>query len=180
MIEKLDNGGPNMQNRKMNLLHTLSHIILTVLIISQIILTFFLYNRAGIEIIRNIGWIILFMSAIFGWLPIFEFRRKGGVSKGQSFVKTTVFVDSGIYAIVRHPQFLGGIFLGLALILIAQNWLVAFIGIPVMIIFYLGIVEGDKYGIEKFGDVYKRYMEKVPRANFLLGIIRVLRRKVIS
>ncbi|MDD2666535.1 MAG: methyltransferase [Methanocellales archaeon] len=111
-------------------------------------------------------------------MPIFELRRKGGVQKGQSFVKTTVFVDSGIYAIVRHPQFLGGIFLGLALILIAQNWLVTFIGIPVMIIFYLGIVEGDESGIEKFGDVYKSYMQKVPRANFLLGIIRALRHNV--
>ncbi len=167
-----------MQNRKINLLHILSHIILTVLIISQIILTSLLYNQAGIAIIRNVGWIILFISAIFGWLPIFEFRRKGGVPKGQSFVKTTVFVDSGIYAIVRHPQFLGGVFLGLALILIAQNWLVTFLGIPVMIIFYLGIVEGDKSVIERFGDIYKSYMQKVPRANFLLSIIRVLRRNV--
>lgn len=166
-----------MKNRKMSLLHTLSHILLAVLIIPQIILTFFLYNPSGIEIIRNIGWIILFISAIFGWLPIFEFRRKGGVPKGQSFVKTTVFVDSGVYAIVRHPQFLGGIFLGLSLILIAQHWLVAVIGIPVMMIFYLGIVDGDKSGIEKFGDGYKRYMQKVPRMNFLLGTIRLIRHR---
>jgi len=29
----------------------------------------------------------------------------------------------------------------------------------------------------KFGDDYKRYMQKVPRMNFMLGIIRLLRRK---
>jgi protein-S-isoprenylcysteine O-methyltransferase Ste14 len=30
--------------------------------------------------------------------------------------------------------------------------------------------------MEKFGDDYKAYMKKVPRANFLLGIIRRFRR----
>ena len=39
-----------------------------------------------------------------GLLPIITFRRKGGVAKGESYIKTTVLVDTGIYAIVRHPQ----------------------------------------------------------------------------
>jgi len=29
----------------------------------------------------------------------------------------------------------------------------------------------------KFGDDYKRYMQRVPRMNFILGIIRLLRKK---
>lgn len=162
-----------MKNRKMDRWH----IILSVFIVLQIVLTFIFYNQLGIEIIRNMGWIILFISGIFGWMPIFEFRRKGKVPEGQSFIKTTVLVDSGIYAIVRHPQFLGGILLSLALILIAQHWLVVVMGIPAMIIFYSGIVEGDRLGIEKFGDDYKSYMQKVPRMNFLAGLIRVLQHK---
>ena len=166
-----------MKNRKMDPLHILSHIILSVFIVLQIVLTFIFYNQVGIEIIRNIGWIILFISGIFGWMPIFEFRRKGKVPEGQSFVKTTVLVDSGIYAIVRHPQFLGGILLSLALVLIAQHWLVVVMGIPAMVIFYLGIVDGDKSGNEKFGEDYKHYMQKVPRINFLAGLIRVLQHK---
>jgi protein-S-isoprenylcysteine O-methyltransferase Ste14 len=32
--------------------------------------------------------------------------------------------------------------------------------------------EEEQSNIEKFGDAYKRYMQVVPRANFLLGIIR--------
>ena len=163
----------HMKNRKMDRWH----IILIVFIVLQIVLTFIFYNQLGIEIIRNMGWIILFISGIFGWMPIFEFRRKGGVPEGQSFIKTTVLVDSGIYAIVRHPQFLGGILLSLALILIAQHWLVIVMGIPVMVIFYLGIVEGDRLGIEKFGDDYKHYIQKVPRMNFLTGLIRIWQRR---
>jgi protein-S-isoprenylcysteine O-methyltransferase Ste14 len=30
--------------------------------------------------------------------------QEGGVAKGEGYIKTTVLVDTGIYAIVRHPQ----------------------------------------------------------------------------
>lgn len=155
--------------------HTLSHIVLTVLMVSEIGLTFLLYNRAGIGIIRSIGWIVLWISAILGWLPIFELRRKGKVPKGKSYVHTTILVDSGVYAVVRHPQFLAGILLALSLMLIAQHWLIVVLGIPAMIIFYLGVMDGDKSGIEKFGDEYMRYMQRVPGANLPVGLMRLLR-----
>jgi len=35
----------------------------------------------------------------------------------------------------------------------------------------------DKHEVEKFGDDYKRYIERVPRTNFILGIIRLLIRR---
>jgi protein-S-isoprenylcysteine O-methyltransferase Ste14 len=98
------------------------------------------------------------------------------VPKGKSYVTTTKLVDTGIYAIVRHPQFLAGMLWSLAFILIAQHWLVLVLGIPIILIWYLGIIEGDKSGIEKFGDDYKRYMQRVPQMNFLVGLIRVTRR----
>jgi protein-S-isoprenylcysteine O-methyltransferase Ste14 len=42
---------------------------------------------------------------------------------------------------------------------------------------YLIILSGDERNVEKFGDDYKVYMQKVPRVNLLLGFIRLLRRK---
>lgn len=165
----------NMGDRNVSPSHTLSHIVLTVLMVSEIGLTFLLYNRAGIGIIRSIGWIVLWISAILGWLPIFELRRKGKVPKGKSYVHTTILVDSGVYAVVRHPQFLAGILLALSLMLIAQHWLIVVLGIPAMIIFYLGVMDGDKSGIEKFGDEYMRYMQRVPGANLPVGLMRLLR-----
>jgi len=39
--------------------------------------------------------------------------------------------------------------------------------------------EEDQRLLKKFGDDYKAYMKRVPRMNFMLGIIRLLRlRKV--
>ena len=154
-----------------------SMIMLTVVMVSQIVLSFFLYNPEGIQTLRLVGWVVLFVSAIFGWLPIFTFRKKGKVPKGKSFVHTTVLVDSGIYAVVRHPQFLAGILLSLSLTLIVQHWIITVLGIVGMIILYHDIREGDKSGVEKFGDDYKNYMQKVPRMNFLAGILRLLRHR---
>ena len=43
--------------------------------------------------------------------------------------------------------------------------------------FCIGVLKADKGLIEKFGDDYKHYMQKVPRMNFSLGLIRLLRRR---
>ncbi len=152
--------------------------VMTVLMVSQIVLVFFLYNQAGLEALRYVGWAILAVSAVFGWLPIFILHRKGGVPKGKSYVRTTVLVTSGIYAVVRHPQSgLAGILLSLGLILIAQNWVIAIIGVAAMVVVYLGTRQEDRYCVEKFGDDYKRYMQSVPAVDLFTGIIRLLRRR---
>jgi protein-S-isoprenylcysteine O-methyltransferase Ste14 len=149
----------------------------SVLIVLQIILSFFLYNQAGLSVLRNIGWSTLAVSAVFGWLPILVFRKKGGVSKGKSYIQTTVLVDSGIYALVRHPQYLSGALINLALILITQHGLIATIGVVAVVLNYFIALKADQELIEKFGDDYKRYMQKVPRMNFLAGLIRLLQRR---
>jgi len=99
------------------------------------------------------------------------------VAKGKSYIHTTVLVDSGIYAVVRHPQYLAGILMNLALMLIAQHWLIGIIGVAAMVLNYVDTLRAEQDLIEKFGDDYKRYTQKAPRMNFLLGLIRLLRRK---
>jgi protein-S-isoprenylcysteine O-methyltransferase Ste14 len=90
---------------------------------------------------------------------------------------TTVLVDSGTYAIVRHPMALGSILLMSASILISQHWLVAIAGVIMSALAYREQVELEKGLLVKFGDDYKRYMQRVPRMNLLLGIFRLLRRR---
>jgi protein-S-isoprenylcysteine O-methyltransferase Ste14 len=146
-----------------------------VLTVAQIILAFF-FNQPGSEALEWAGWICLWTSAIFGVLPIITFRRKGGVAKGESYMKTMILVDTSIYAIVRHPQ--GGtawLLLNLGVLLIARHWTSVVLGLVSMSLVYADSFKADQYCIEKFGDEYKRYMERVPRLNFVAGIIRLLR-----
>ena len=149
----------------------------SILIIAQYILAFFVFKLPGVKILQWIGWSVWIISLIFGIWPIFVFRAYGGVERGKSYVQTTKLVDTSLYAIVRHPQYVAGILLNLALILLAQHWLVILIGIVSMILLYLDIQAADQEGIDKFGDEYRRYMQKVPQINFLLGIMRVVQTK---
>lgn len=147
-----------------------------VLTVAQIVLAFLLHGRSP-EALQWAGWICLWTLGIFGVLPIITFRSKGGVPKGESFTKTTVLVDTGIYAIVRHPQ--GGttwLLINLGVMLIAWHWTSMILGLVSMGLVYADTFKADQYCIEKFGDPYKRYMQEVPRVNFLVGITRYLRR----
>jgi protein-S-isoprenylcysteine O-methyltransferase Ste14 len=148
-----------------------------VLTVAQIGLAFFVH-RAGSEALEWAGWICIWTSAIFGWLPIFTFRRKGGVAKGDSYIKTTTLVDTGIYAIVRHPQ--GGtawLLINLGVMLIAQHWSSVILGLTSMALAYADSFKTDQSCVEKFGDAYVDYMERVPRLNFLTGVVRLIQRR---
>jgi len=150
--------------------------ILTIASVGQIVLAFLFYEENNTAII-NLGWVILWISAIFGWLPIFTFKRLGKVPEGKAYLHTTILVDRGVYAIVRHPQYLAGVLMGLAFPLITQHWLVAALGVIVIVVNYMDTFEEEASNIAKFGDAYRQYMQQVPRLNFLLGIYRLLAKK---
>ncbi len=152
-------------------------ILLTIFMVAQIILFIVFFDYGKVSALKYIGYFCWALSAIFGWLPIYELKKKGNVPKGKSYVSTIKLVTSGVYSIIRHPQFLAGILLSLAFILISQNWLVLILGIPVILILYKDMFRADKSGIKKFGKSYESYMKKVPRMNFVLGIIKILKNK---
>lgn len=151
--------------------------IASVLLVVQYILAFFIYKLPGLKTLQWVGWAIWAVSLIFGVAPIFILRHKGGVEKGKSYVETTRLVDTSLYAIVRHPQYLGGILFNLALMLLAQHWLVILLGGISAVLIWLDIQTADQEGAEKFGEEYRRYMQQVPQINFLLGIYRLIRER---
>jgi protein-S-isoprenylcysteine O-methyltransferase Ste14 len=132
---------------------------------------FFLYQQNGSLALRIIGWAIWVISCIFAFLPMVILRKKGGVPQGKSYVHTTILVDNGLYAMVRHPQYLGWFLFNLSLFFIAQHWIVIAIGLTSMLFVYILIVQADREGIQKFGDAYLRYMERVPQINIIRGAL---------
>ncbi len=153
--------------------------LLSLLFISQIIVGIYLLSDISqIPVLAYVGVALYVLSGIvFGMLPVMEFRKKGGVRKGKSYVHTTKLVDTGIYSIVRHPQFVTFILWAIAGMLLFQHWIIILLGSPIIPLTYIDLIRADKAAIEKFGDDYKAYMKRVPRANFLLGIIRHLRHR---
>ena len=150
----------------------------SLLFTSQVIVGIYLLSDISqLEILAYVGvGLYVFSGMVFGVLPVIEFRRKDRVRKGQSYIHTTKLVDTGIYSVVRHPQYVTFILWAIAGMLLFQHWIIILLGIPIIPLTYIDLIRADKDAIEKFGDDYEAYMKKVPRANFLLGIIRRFRK----
>ncbi len=150
-----------------------------ILFISQIVAGIYLLSgvsQTAVLAYAGVG-LYVFSGLVFGGLPVIEFRRKGGVKKGKSYIHTTKLVNTGIYSIVRHPQYVTFILWAIAGMLLFQHWIVVLLGIPILPLTYVDLIRADKDAIEKFGDGYKAYMKRVPRANFMLGIIKRLKKE---
>jgi protein-S-isoprenylcysteine O-methyltransferase Ste14 len=119
-----------------------------------------------IKVLWYVGWIFWTVGIVFVILPYYYIYYR----------RVRVLVDSGIYAVVRHPLYLGWILsIFVATIFFYQHWLFVVIGILGTAGIYLISRQEEHHNIERFGDAYRDYMQRVPRMNFLLGIIRLSR-----
>ncbi|UCC57838.1 MAG: hypothetical protein JSW14_05570 [Candidatus Bathyarchaeum sp.] len=108
--------------------------LVSILFISQIIVGICLLSGVSqIGILAYLGsGLYVFSGLVFGWLPVFEFRKKGAVRRGKSYISTTQLVDTGIYSIVRHPQYVTFILWTIAGMLLFQHWIVVLLGVPIV------------------------------------------------
>ena len=151
--------------------------VASIAIVVQYVLAFFVFRLRGEPILQWIGWGIWLLSAYLGIAPIFVLRRRGEVAAGKSYVHTTRLVDTNIYGVVRHPQYLAGICLSLAMIFMAQHWVIALLGILSIVMFAIDAKEADRQGIEKFGTAYQAYMKRVPQIDLVVGLWRRIRER---
>jgi protein-S-isoprenylcysteine O-methyltransferase Ste14 len=132
----------------------------------------------GLQALFLVGWGVLVFGVLFLLSSLMAFRKQGEPIEGRGIMATTVLVESGTDRLVHHPQSHGMILMVCAPMFVSHHWLFALIGVPLIVpMFTTWIPDSEKHLIAKFGEDYKRYMEKVPRVNLILGIIRLLRRK---
>ena len=149
--------------------HLIAHIAYIGLYGMLIISTIFLYNSADLAGLVYAGWITLAFGIIF--LLWSSKSRKKGHEEGIGLV------ESGMYAFVRHPEFLGHILIISALVIISQHWINFIVGAILIVLLCLAMIEEEKRNMEKFGNAYRDYMKKVPRINLIAGIIKQISRR---
>ncbi|MFW9975601.1 MAG: methyltransferase family protein [Candidatus Thorarchaeota archaeon] len=67
-----------------------------------------------------------------------------------------------IYSVIRHPTYLGGIFLGAAALFFRFSVYSICIGLIVILVFRLQIWKEEKELVERFGEGYVEYRKEVP------------------
>jgi len=170
--------GSNMKMEEIHekdIIHVAGHIAYIVLYGLLILFSILLYKSANLVSPLYVGWITLVFGIII-LLSSSQSRKGGRISEEKGISKETL-VESGMYAFVRHPEFLSHILIILALILIAQHLVSFVIGVVLIALLCLAMIEEEKRDIEKFGDEYKDYMQRIPRINLLAGIIRHIHHK---
>ncbi len=127
------------------------------------------YDIKGLFYIGAVFW---FIGMFFVIYPFIYFKLRGEVSKGKAYVHTKKIVTTGLYSIVRHVQYTGGIIaIFIATPFLYPHWIFVLLGIPGIILTYLGTKGEDKLLIKKFGIEYEEYINKVPSINVPAGIL---------
>ena len=148
-----------------------------LLFLLQLLLPFFLFNAGLNVILLGVGWILLIPSFLVLTLSADILRRYGNAVEGESWVRTTSLVNRGVYAIIRHPLYLGWIMMSLALALVSQYWLSAFFSGIIIPLILTEIQREEEFNKVKFGQEYCRYQQDVPMLNVFSGLWRYCARR---
>ena len=148
-----------------------------ILLISQILVAVLFFNWTELPALVYLGWVVLGAGLVIGCAGILTLQRKGGMSGKHPFADTAILVESGIYAVARHPHYLSWILISVGIILLSQHWVVAVFGVAAAVSIFMLAHQDETALVERFGDDYTRYRESVPGMNLLLGVARVVRRR---
>ena len=148
----------------------------SIVTVALIIATQFL-SRGGNLYLRGIGVFILLLGGVFIFTPFYLITKYGRAKDEKTNLQPSKVVDQGLYAITRHPQYLGYIFLTWGFALLSQHWVTFLLAIVGMTFFYAQAMFEEKYCLAQFGEPYALYLQRIPRFNIVLGILRKLRGK---
>ena len=122
------------------------------------------------------------LPAWIGWLGALIFAGSGALiwkthqDLGRNWTPSLAFreghylVTDGIFQYMRHPMYAAHLLWGLAQMLMLHNWIAGFAYLAVIIPRTLVRIQKEEgIMLEKFGDEYRRYMDKTggiyPRLN---------------
>lgn len=111
--------------------------------------------------------IILGAELMVAGLALIVIARRTFLAAGtnvEPWKPSMTIATTGIFGWLRNPMYVGGTaaLLGLA-ILLASDWMVVMTVVTALILHFGVVKREERYLEAKFGDVYRRYRETVPR-----------------
>jgi len=127
------------------------------------------WNRFNIPWIKTVGNILYIPSAFFVISSLISLKHKGK-PQTRDFTASTIFINTGIYGIIRQPMTLGMGIWSIALVFVFQSFLSIILGVLSFFCFWISARKEAEHNIRKFGEVYKEYMEKVTMWDIFIGL----------
>ena len=146
----------------------------------SLILVTQLLPRGDHPFLRGVGVVVLLLAGVFIFSPFFLLRKHGQIAAGQTYMQTSAVVDQGLYAVTRHPQYLGYMFLACGFALLSQHWVAILLATVAVTLFYGQAVQEERYCLARLGEPYEQYLRRVPRFCLVLGVVRLLRRSRVA
>jgi protein-S-isoprenylcysteine O-methyltransferase Ste14 len=139
--------------------------------------TWFLETPGSIEWLQWMGWVIGAGGILLIGLALLTLHLRGQPEEGQGVTQPLVVVDSGIYALIRHPLYLGWILVYTGVMAVGQYCLTV-----LLCLLGIGCVsvicrQEDRRLLERFGSRYEAYLDSVPAMNLVAGLMRWISRK---
>jgi protein-S-isoprenylcysteine O-methyltransferase Ste14 len=149
------------------------HHVAGALLVAQFALMWVLDKSIDVEGLEYLAWAVWLVAVILIAASMLTLRSRGQVQEGRSCVETEALVATGVYALVRHPLYLGWLLMYVAMVLFKPNWILAVLGIAGAACVYAFTVQEEERLREKCGKPYECYMAAVPRFNLVTGAMRL-------
>jgi len=134
----------------------------------------------GNNLVLIFSGLSLFVLSIILWIvPIFALKKYGNVYKGKKYFETHSVVITGIYSLIRHPQYLAYMLLVSGFAFIYQSWITYTIAVSAIALFYIHTIEEEKEMLKNYPQNYKDYCENVPRFNIIKSTLKIFTKKRI-
>jgi protein-S-isoprenylcysteine O-methyltransferase Ste14 len=130
--------------------------------------------------LQYLAWAVWLVAIILLAASMLTLRSRGQVQAGRSCVETEALITTGVYALVRHPLYLGWMLMYAAMVVFKPNWILAVLGIVGTACVCRFTVQEEALLQEKFGESYRRYTQAVPRFNLVVGAMRLLLKRCVE
>jgi len=132
----------------------------TWIIFSLIPFGFHLFDKNKILFNQYLSIIILLIGLTFATISLINLgksTRLGLPSKDTQLKKT------GLYKYSRNPMYVGFNLITISVMIYTLHWVIIILGIYSLIVYHLIIKGEEKFMIQRFGDEYMKYKQKVRR-----------------
>lgn len=124
-----------------------------------------------------VGVVCLALALPLFSLPFLHLSRYGASEDGESYIHTTQVADRGVYALVRHPQYLGYSLLVTGLTLLSPNPASLALSLLAIAGFVAQALAEERFLVRRMGAAYAAYRERVPRFDLARGAWRWWKRR---